>query len=326
MTLKSILIGINDLKAKGDLDREIKGIESNSKNIKEDYVFVAIKGFETDGHKYISNAIENGAKTIVVEEGFDLKSISFPKDVTVILAKNTREFLAISASNFYDNPSKKLKLIGVTGTKGKTTTTFMIKEILEKAGKKVGLIGTIAIYINGEKLKDSDRTTPESLELQQLFSKMLEDGVEYVARYCGRPAISENRIINYDGKNVTYCYNDHKDESYHEVTLTAEEFIALLVRHLIPYHFKTIRYYGFYRKKLPFHGTIRKVIRDEIKKLIIQMLDEEELSATELYRSLGYSGNISKTFSECIEDLIELDKIEYTSENRNASDNKLRRI
>ena len=76
MTLKSILVGIDDLKAKGDLDREIKGIESNSKNVKDNYVFVAIKGFETDGHNYISNAIENGAKTIVVEEGFDLKSIT----------------------------------------------------------------------------------------------------------------------------------------------------------------------------------------------------------------------------------------------------------
>ena len=217
MILKSILVGINDLKAKGDLDREIKGIESNSKNIKEDYVFVAIKGFETDGHKYISNAIENGAKTIVVEEGFDLKSISFPKDVTVILAKDTREFLAISASNFYGNPSKKLKLIGVTGTKGKTTTTFMIKEILEKAGKKVGLIGTIAIYINGEKLKDSDRTTPESLELQQLFSKMLEDGVEYVVMEVSSQSLKLHRVdsCEFDYVVFTNFSEDHISEKEH---------------------------------------------------------------------------------------------------------------
>ncbi len=217
MILKSILVGINDLKAKGDLDREIKGIESNSKNIKDDYVFVAIKGFETDGHNYISNAIENGAKTIVVEEGFDLKSINFPKDVTVILAKNTREFLAISASNFYGNPSKKLKLIGVTGTKGKTTTTFMIKEILEKAGKKVGLIGTIAIYINGEKIKDSDRTTPESLELQQLFSKMLEDGVEYVVMEVSSQSLKLHRVdgCEFDYVAFTNFSEDHISEKEH---------------------------------------------------------------------------------------------------------------
>ena len=148
MKLKNILVGLEGLKAKGELDKEIKGIESNSKNIKKDFMFVAIKGFSVDGHEYIEEAIENGATVIVVEEGFNLKSMKIPEDITVIVAKNTREFLAISASNFYDNPSKKLKLIGITGTKGKTTTTFMIKEILEKAGKKVGLIGTIAIYIN----------------------------------------------------------------------------------------------------------------------------------------------------------------------------------
>ena len=102
--------------------------------------------------------------------------------------------------------------------------------------------------------------------------KNINDGIEYLARYCGRPCISENRIINYDGENVTYCYNDHKDESYHEVTVTALEFIALLVRHLLPYQFKAIRYYGFYRKKLSFHDKIRNVIRDEIKKFRNELL------------------------------------------------------
>ena len=166
MKLKNMLVGLEGLKAKGELDKEIKGIESNSKNIKKGYMFVAIKGFSVDGHEFIEEAIDNGATVVVAQEGVKLKSINFPEEVTVIIAKDTREVLAISASNFYKNPSRKFKLIGITGTKGKTTTTFMIKEILEKAGKKVGLIGTIAIYINGEKLKDSDRTTPESLELQ----------------------------------------------------------------------------------------------------------------------------------------------------------------
>ena len=160
MKLKEILIGLEGLKAKGDLEQEIKGIESNSKEVKQDYLFIAIKGFATDGHKYISSAIESGATAIMVEEGCDLNLLNVPEGITIIMAKDTREALAICSSNFYGNPSKKFKLIGVTGTKGKTTTTFMIKEILEKAGKKVGLIGTIATYINGKKLKDSDRTTP----------------------------------------------------------------------------------------------------------------------------------------------------------------------
>lgn len=95
----------------------------------------------------------------------------------------------------------------------------------------------------------------------------LQKGIEYVTRYCGRPAISENRIINYDGNNVTFCYNDHTDGKYHEITVTAIEFIKILLRHLIPYNFKTIRYYGFYRKKDKNHDKMIKMI-DPAKKII----------------------------------------------------------
>lgn len=180
MELKEILLGLEGLKVKGTLDLEIKGIENNSNNVKDGYLFIAIKGFSTDGHQYVENAIENGAVAVMVEEGCNLKELKIPENVTVIMSPNTRRALAITASNFYGSPSKRFKLIGVTGTKGKTTTTFMIKEILEKAGKKVGLIGTIATYINGKKIKDSDRTTPEGLELQQTFAQMVKEEVEVV--------------------------------------------------------------------------------------------------------------------------------------------------
>ena len=217
MKLKNMLVGLNGLKARGELDKEILGIDSNSKNIKPGYMFVAIKGFSVDGHEYIKEAINNGAVVVAVEDGFDLKSIDFPKDVTIIVVDNTRELLAISASNFYDNPSKKLKLIGITGTKGKTTTTFMIKEILEKAGKKVGLIGTIAIYINGQKLKDSDRTTPESLELQQLFAKMVDEGVEYVVMEVSSQSLKLHRVdaCEFDYVAFTNFSEDHISEKEH---------------------------------------------------------------------------------------------------------------
>lgn len=171
MKLKEMLVGLEELKVKGDLEIDIKEMESNSKKVKKNYLFIAIKGFDVDGHQYISDAIKKGAIAVMVEEGCDLKTLDIPKDITIVMAKNTREALAISSSNFYNNPSRKFKLIGVTGTKGKTTTTFMIKEILEKAGKKVGLIGTIATYMNGKKVKDNDRTTPESLELQREFAR-----------------------------------------------------------------------------------------------------------------------------------------------------------
>ena len=155
MELKKILVGLEGLKAKGNLDLDITGLESNSKNIKEGYMFIAIKGYSVDGHDYINNAIEAGAKVVMVQEGCDLKKIKLPADVTIIMAKDTREALAICSCNFYGNPSRKFKLIGVTGTKGKTTTTYMIKEILEKAGHKVGLIGTIATYLNGKMISQS---------------------------------------------------------------------------------------------------------------------------------------------------------------------------
>ena len=151
MKLNSVLLNIEGIKAKGDLDIEIKGIESNSKNVKKGFMFVAISGFSSDGHDFIQNAIENGANVIVAENIEKIKKIKIPEDIVLIIANNTREFLALSSCNFYKNPSKRFKLIGITGTKGKTTTTFMIKEILEKAGKKVGLIGTVATYINGKK-------------------------------------------------------------------------------------------------------------------------------------------------------------------------------
>lgn len=105
--------------------------------------------------------------------------------------------------------------------------------------------------------------------------KTIKSGVEYVTRYCGRVAISENRILNYDGNNVTFCYNDHIDNSYHEVTVTTSQFITILLRHLLPENFKIIRYYGFYRKKHTFHDKMIMLISNEKKKIRNQFLKYE---------------------------------------------------
>ncbi|MNS70333.1 UDP-N-acetylmuramoyl-L-alanyl-D-glutamate--2,6-diaminopimelate ligase [compost metagenome] len=217
MELKKILAGLEGLKAKGNLDIDINGIESNSKNVSKNYLFIAIKGFVVDGHKYIQNAIDAGASAILIEEGSDLSGIKIPEELTIIVHKNTREALAIAASNFFDNPSRKFKLIGVTGTKGKTTTTFMIKEILEKAGHKVGLVGTIATYINGVKYADSDRTTPESLELQGIFAKMVEAGCQYVVMEVSSQSLKLHRVdgCNFDVALFTNFSEDHISEKEH---------------------------------------------------------------------------------------------------------------
>lgn len=217
MKLKEMLIGIEGLKVKGDLEIEIKEIESNSKQVKKGYLFIAIKGFDVDGHQYIASAIKKGATAVMVEEGCDLKALAIPEGITIVMAKNTREALAICSANFYGNPSKKLKLIGVTGTKGKTTTTFMIKEILEKAGKKVGLIGTIATYMNGKKVKDSDRTTPESLELQRDFAKMVEQGIEIVVMEVSSQSLKLHRVdgCEFDIVVFTNFSEDHISPKEH---------------------------------------------------------------------------------------------------------------
>ena len=209
MKLKDLLIGLNGLKARGDLDIDIKGIACNSNDVKEGDLFVAIKGFEDDGHKFINEAIEKGVVAILIEEGCDLKSFKVKKDTVVIMAKDTREALATVSCNYYKNPSKKFKLIGITGTKGKTTTSYMIKEILEKAGKKVGLIGTLETYVNGKTIKTNDRTTPESLELQRLFSKMVEEKVEVVIMEVSSQSLKLHRVTGCDFDIVVFTNFSH---------------------------------------------------------------------------------------------------------------------
>ena len=199
MVLIEILAGLQGLKVKGSLDIEITGLDKDSRNIKEGSLFVAIKGFDADGHEYVESAIKQGAKAVLLQEGVETSLLkSIPEDVTIIVAKDTRYALAICSCNFYGNPSRKFKLIGITGTKGKTTTSFMTKAILEKAGKKVGLIGTIATYIGDKKLEDSDRTTPESNKLQEIFAKMAEAGCDAVVMEVSSQSLKLHRVAGCD--------------------------------------------------------------------------------------------------------------------------------
>ena len=123
MNLKELLIGLKGLKARGNIDIDITGVAFNSKEVQSGNLFIAIKGFENDGHEFIKEAINSGAVAVMIEEGCDIAKLNVPNGITIIMAKDTREALAVISCNYYDNPSKKLKLIGVTGTKGKTTTT-----------------------------------------------------------------------------------------------------------------------------------------------------------------------------------------------------------
>ena len=179
MVLKDVLKGIDIIEHKGNLEINITNISSDSRLIKENGLFFAITGYVLKGTDFIDSAIKNGATCVVVEPDVDLNLLNYP-NVTFIKLDSIRRNLALCSCNLYDNPSKKLKLIGVTGTKGKTTSTYMIKGILEKHGYKVGLIGSIATYIGDKQIKINDRTTGESYEIQKMLDLMVKENVDFV--------------------------------------------------------------------------------------------------------------------------------------------------
>ena len=213
MNLTNILSGLEGLKVKGSLEIEVNQIQSSSSQIEEGNMFVAIDGFETDGHKYIKEAIQKGAKVIMAQADKVTKDMveDLPEEVTFILVPDTRHAISICACNFYKNPSRKLKLIGVTGTKGKTTTTFMIKSLLEKQGFKVGLIGTICTYIGDKNLGDNDRTTPESLELQAILDRMVNEKCDFAVMEVSSQSLKLGRAdgCNFEIGIFTNFSKDH---------------------------------------------------------------------------------------------------------------------
>ena len=252
MELKNILSGLEGLKAKGNLDISISKIESNSSKVQKDDMFIAIDGFEQDGHQYIKEAIKNGAKVIMAQEDKITKEIvsSIPQDVTLILVPNTRHSIAICACNYYQNPSKKLKLIGVTGTKGKTTTTFMIKSLLEKQGLKVGLIGTICTYIGENKLSDNSRTTPEAIELQEILSKMVEEKCDVAVMEVSSQSLKLGRVdgCDFDIGVFTNFSKDHISSKEHP---NMEDYFASKVKLFEMCKYGFINSDDVYANKLP---------------------------------------------------------------------------
>lgn len=189
----------------GNGEIEINNVISDSRKVTPGCLFVCIKGYETDGHKYAKMAAENGASAILAQDKID---VSCP----VIYMKDTRRGMAVACAAFHGNPSKDFTLIGITGTNGKTTTTFLIKHILECAGKKVGLIGTNYNMI-GEEIIETSRTTPDSFELQSLFAKMKEEKVDVVVMEVSSHALYLDRVYgcDFDIGVFTNLTQDHLD-------------------------------------------------------------------------------------------------------------------
>lgn len=210
MRLRQLIEGLGKVETVGSLDREVNGIAYNSRCVTPGKVFVAIRGAEADGHNYIADAIERGAVAIVCER----KGTSGGK-VARVVVPNTRKALSIMAETFYGHPSSMLKMVGVTGTNGKTTTTFLAKGILEKAGIRTGLLGTIRYEI-GDQIIPAQRTTPESLEIHQMLSKLLAAKGECCVMEVSSHALEQRRVagIQYNTGVFTNLTRDHLD--YHK--------------------------------------------------------------------------------------------------------------
>ena len=198
----------------GSMDAEITDIIYDSRKLEPQTMFVCMVGAVTDGHKYIPDAIQKGAAAIVVERAEEAKQI--PESITVLQVASARQALAQMSAAFFSYPARELVTIGLTGTKGKTTTTYMIKSVLEEAGKKVGLIGTIGALI-GDKPHPTKNTTPESYELHKMFRAMADEGCEYVVMEVASQGLKLDRVygIEFDNGIFMNLSPDHIGPAEH---------------------------------------------------------------------------------------------------------------
>ncbi len=211
MKLEEILNGIHVAEIKGNITKEILGLEIDSRKIESGHMFVAVRGTQTDGHAYIGKAIEKGASVIVCETFPD----NIDSDVTYIKVNDTEEVVGKLATAFYGHPTSKLKLIGVTGTNGKTTIATLLYNMFRLFGYKVGLISTVCNYIDDEAIP-TEHTTPDPITLNKLLGRMADEGCKYVFMEVSSHSVVQKRIggLQYSGGIFTNLTRDHLD--YHK--------------------------------------------------------------------------------------------------------------
>src|SRR5881409_3039405 len=206
MQLKSFLDATPVRKVIGPLDRQVENIAYDSRRVQRHTMFVALRGEKTDGHQFIGQAIDKGASVIVAE-----REQKDPR-VTCLVVENTRTALADFAATLYGHPARKLKLAAVTGTNGKTTTTFLIKHICGRASLRCGFVGTVRYEI-GERILPAIRTTPESLDLQELLAQIVNAGCRAAAMEVSSHALAQDRAcgLEWDVAIFTNLTQDHLD-------------------------------------------------------------------------------------------------------------------
>ena len=205
MLLKQILENVNIKKVVGSIDFDVLSLCMNTKELQKNCLFFCITGTQIDGHKFAYIAKQKGAKAIVCERVLEV-------DITQIVVEDTRKAMSLMAANFYGNPRKNFKLVGITGTNGKTTTTYYVRDILKQAGFKVGVIGTIGVLIDDEKFLPT-LTTPDPIVLQKIFFEMAKKHVDYVVMEVSAHAIYLNKLFGvvFDVGALTNVTQDHLD-------------------------------------------------------------------------------------------------------------------
>ena len=211
MKLSELLKNVKPIAVHGDIDIDIKGVNIDSRKIENGHLFIAMKGTQVDGHKFIDKAITLGATAILLEDMPE----TLEDKVTYVQVKSTEEDAGKVATLFYGDPSKKLKLVGVTGTNGKTTIATLLYEMFREFGYKVGLLSTVCNYID-DKAIPADHTTPDPIELNRLLGDMVAEGCEYAFMECSSHAIHQRRIsgLDFTGAIFTNLTRDHLD--YHK--------------------------------------------------------------------------------------------------------------